>query len=107
MVNTGDRIMTSGYVVANVRFRDLEAAREYGGQVPAVVAAYGGRYLVRGGSTDTAEGEWQLHHVTILEFPSLEQARRWYASPEYAAIKALRVAGAESQIAFIEGVGAG
>ena len=40
----------------------------------------------------------------LLEFPSLEQARRWYASSEYARIKALRLEHAETQLAFVEGI---
>jgi uncharacterized protein (DUF1330 family) len=93
------------YMIANVRFTNPEKAPEYGRQVPATIEKYGGRYLARGGQAEVAEGDWQLHRVAIVEFPSLEQAKRWYDSEEYRAIKDLRLEHADSQIVFVEGLG--
>jgi uncharacterized protein (DUF1330 family) len=59
----------------------------------ATVAQYGGRYLVLGGKSDLVEGDWQPAYPVIVEFADREQARRWYSSPEYEPLKALRVAG--------------
>ncbi|HEY8283829.1 MAG TPA: DUF1330 domain-containing protein [Chloroflexota bacterium] len=95
------------YLIANVSFADHERAREYGMQVGPTIEAYGGRYLVRGGRAEVAEGNWQPHHLVIAEFPSLEQARRWYESDEYGAIKPLRLAHADSQLLFVEGIPTG
>ena len=92
------------YLVANVHFSDLEKAQEYGSQLPATLGQYGGRFLARGGQTEVTEGNWQLQYVVIVEFPSLEQALRWYASEEYRPLKALRLEHAESQLAFVEGL---
>ena len=92
------------YMIANVRFTDAEKAMEYGRQVVATIEQYGGCYLVRGGSAEVVEGAWPLHYLVLVEFPSLEQARRWYASEEYTRIKALRLEYAETQLAFVEGV---
>jgi uncharacterized protein (DUF1330 family) len=92
------------YLVANVHFSDLEKAQEHGRQLPATIVRYGGRYLARGGQTEVTEGDWQLHYVVIVEFPSLEQAMRWYASEEYCPLKLLRLENAESQLAFVEGL---
>lgn len=96
--------MAPAYVIANVLFTDHSKAQEYGRRVGGVVGQYGGRYLARGGVTEIAEGDWQMHYLTVIEFESLEQAKRWYESPEYAAIKPLRLEHAESQIVFVEGV---
>lgn len=96
--------MTSGYVIANVQFTNLDKAQEYGRQVAATIEQYGGRYLARGGSAVAAEGDWQLRYVTIVEFPSLDQARRWYESADYGRLKPIRVEHAHSDIAFVEGI---
>lgn len=98
--------MTQAYVIANVLFTDPAKAQQYGHQIAEVIGRYGGHYLARGGQTEVAEGDWKTHYVTIVEFASVEQAKRWYESPEYAAIKPLRVENSESQIVFVEGVAA-
>jgi uncharacterized protein (DUF1330 family) len=96
--------MRPGYVLANVRFNNPERARAYGQQVPATIAQYGGCYLARGGTAEQIEGVWPAHYLTLLAFPSLEQAKHWYASAEYGAIRSVRWANAESQLIFFEGV---
>lgn len=92
------------YLIANVHFTNAEKAQEYGRQVSSTVEKYGGRYLARGGQVDVAEGDWQPGYVTIVEFPSLEQAKRWYDSDEYRQIKPLRVEHAQSQLIFVDGL---
>jgi uncharacterized protein (DUF1330 family) len=72
--------------------------------VPATIAQYGGRYLVRGGAAEQLEGDWQLNQVVVLEFPSLEQAKRWYYSEEYRDLKALRFKTAKTNGILVEGV---
>ena len=96
--------MRPGYVLANVRFTSPERAQGYGRQVPAVIHQYGGRYLARGGLTERMEGEWPVHYLTLVQFPSLDAAKQWYASAEYGAIRSVRWANAESQLIFFEGV---
>ena len=96
--------MRRGYVLANVRFNNPERARAYGQQVPATIAQYGGCYLARGGTAEQIEGVWPAHYLTLLAFPSLEQAKHWYGSAEYGAIRSVRWANAESQLIFFEGV---
>jgi len=67
------------------------------------VAAYGGRYLVRGGPTEVVEGDWQPHRVVVVEFDDLDAARRWYDSPEYTKARQIRQASATSSIILVEG----
>ena len=71
---------------------------------PPSIAAYGGRYLVRGGTTTVLEGEWAPRRVVVLEFPNAERARAWWESPEYAAAKALRQSCADTQMLLIDGL---
>jgi uncharacterized protein (DUF1330 family) len=72
--------------------------------VPATIAKYGGRYLVRGGTMELREGEWPGPRTVILEFPSLARAREWYDSPEYKPLRPIRQANSHARIAFFEGV---
>lgn len=94
----------AAYLIASVRFRDTEHAAAYGRAVAPVIAAHGGRYLVRGGRSEVEEGTWSPAYLTIVEFASLADAHGWYASPDHAAIKALRLDNADSEITFVEGV---
>jgi len=92
------------YVIANVSVHDAAAFEEYRRQVPATIAKHGGRYLVRGGRVDRLEGTWNPARLVVLEFPSMEQARRWYDSEDYREPKALRVKSAFTDVVFAEGV---
>lgn len=93
----------AGYVIAEVEVTDPATYEDYRKQVPATVAQYGGKFLVRGGATETKEGGWQPKRLVILEFPSMEQARKWYHSPEYAPALALRLKAARSRVLLVEG----
>ena len=68
-----------------------------------MLAQYGGRYLVRGGALEMAEGAMSIDRLVILEFPSIEAARTWHASPEYAPLLALRASAAISNLASVDG----
>jgi uncharacterized protein (DUF1330 family) len=92
------------YLIANVRVHDPERYRDYAALAGASVAAHGGRYLARGGETDELEGDWGPERVVVLEFPSLQAARAWYASPAYAEAKAIRQAAATGDFVFVDGV---
>jgi uncharacterized protein (DUF1330 family) len=93
----------AGYVVAEVEVTDPATYEEYRKRVPAIVAQYGGKYLVRGGAVERKEGEWEPKRFVVLEFPSLEQARKWYHSQEYAPVLALRLKAARSKVLLVEG----
>jgi uncharacterized protein (DUF1330 family) len=92
------------YIVLNVTVREREAYDRYKQLAAQSVAAYGGRYLVRGGATETLEGQWQPSRFVILEFPTLKQGRAWWMSPEYAPAKALRQSCADTEMVLVEGV---
>jgi uncharacterized protein (DUF1330 family) len=94
----------AGYVIANVDVKDQAGFEEYRKLVPATIQKYGGKYVVRGGAVETLEGDWQPKRVVVLEFASVEQARRWYTSEEYRPAKALRQKAAVSDVIIVEGV---
>ena len=93
----------AAYVMAEVDVKDAALFAEYGKGVPASIAAYGGKYLVRGGAVETKEGGWSPKRVVVLEFPSMAQARKWYDSPEYNPLLAMRLKAAQSKMIFVEG----
>ena len=94
----------AAYVIGEVEITDPQAYPEYAKGVPGTIAQYGGQYLVRGGAVEIKEGSWQPKRLVILQFASMEQARKWYHSPEYAPLLALRLKAARSKVAFVEGV---
>lgn len=94
----------AAYVIIDVNVRDGETYERYKQLASAAVAAYGGRYLARGGATQTLEGDWWPSRMVILEFPTMQQGRAWWDSPEYGPARALRQACADSEILLVEGV---
>jgi uncharacterized protein (DUF1330 family) len=93
----------AAYVIVEVDIKDTQLFAEYGKGVPGTIAAYGGKYLVRGGHSETKEGGWAPKRLVVLEFPSLERARSWYDSPEYKPLLAMRLKAASSKMVFVEG----
>jgi len=83
----------------------IDAARleEYKKKVGAVVEKFGGRYLVVGGQPEVVEGDWHPAFPVLIEFPSGEQARRWYNSDDYRELKELRMAASSGSAVFLEG----
>jgi uncharacterized protein (DUF1330 family) len=95
----------AGYVIAEVEVTDPTGFEEYRRVVGTTIEKYGGRYAVRGGAVQVVEGDWQPKRLVVLEFPTVEQARRWYDSEEYRAPKALRMKTARSRVVIVEGTG--
>jgi uncharacterized protein (DUF1330 family) len=94
----------AAYVVVQVEVKDPVRYEGYKKMVPASLEKYGGRFVVRGGQVHVMEGTWAPKRFVLVEFPSVEQAKAWWASPEYAEAKALRQATAESQLIIVEGL---
>jgi uncharacterized protein (DUF1330 family) len=94
------------YIVVQITVRDPVTYERYKQLAPPTIAAYGGRYIARGGSTETLEGTWSPTRIVILVFPSVERAREWWSSPEYAPAKALRQRSADTEMLLLEGLSA-
>ena len=98
--------MPKGYVIAEVEVTDPALYEEYRAQVQATVHAYDGRFLVRGGEAKRLEGKRPLQRMVVLEFPSVEQAQRWYDSTEYGLLKELRFRAANAHLTLVAGADA-
>jgi uncharacterized protein (DUF1330 family) len=78
--------MTKAYLIGQITITNPEAYALYASQVPETIAAFGGKYLVRGGHATQLEGQPQGERNVVIEFPSRERAEAWYGSDAYQAI---------------------
>lgn len=79
-----------GYLLFRSEFPDKEAIRPYGRAVVPLAARFGGRFIVLADAPEPLEGSPDTRRIVILEFPSLEAARAFWTSPDYAEVKKLR-----------------
>ena len=93
-----------GYVLVDIEILDQGKYDTYRQMAASSIKQYGGNYIVRGGSIDPLEGGWTPQRLAIVEFPSVERAKAWYNSPEYAPALALRLKAANARLILAEGV---
>lgn len=93
----------AAYVVVQIDVQDPATYEEYKTLASQAVAAYGGRYVVRGGRSEILEGSWQPSRLVVLEFPTMDRARAWWSSAEYAPARAIRQRCAHTEMLVIEG----
>jgi len=94
----------AAYVISEVEMLDETQGRRYRELAAGSIARYGGRYLVRGAAPVVAEGNWPASvRIVIVEFPSMERLRAWYASADYAEALAVRQAALDRRLLFVDG----
>lgn len=94
----------AAYVIAQLEVIDPAAYAEYGKAVTATIEAHGGRFLARGGAVEVFEGDFVPKRVVVIEFPDADAMRRWYRSPEYAPLVAMRKRAARGSLYMVAGV---
>lgn len=94
----------SAYIVVNVTVKDPKRYDDYKVLAPRSIEQYGGKYLARGGRSETLEGTFKPNRMVILEFPSVDKAKTWWASTEYAKAKAIRQSCSEADLVVVEGL---
>lgn len=92
------------FIVAEVDVRDSAAYRQYATEASKIVTQFGGHYIVRGGKTVRFEGDAPARRIAIIEFPSLAQLEKFESSPEYTAVKPIRLRNATSRVYAVEGI---
>ena len=92
------------YLYANVEVTDPAAYETYRARVPALIAAHGGRYLVRGGAVEVLEGDATPQRQVILEFPDMAHLKAFYAAPEYQELIGIRQGASRGTLLAIEGM---
>ena len=92
------------YVIVEVSITDPVEYEEYKKLTPAAIAAYDGRFVVRGAQTESLEGNWQPERIVVLEFPSVERAKEWWNSELYSKAKVIRQRAAKTKMIVVQGV---
>jgi uncharacterized protein (DUF1330 family) len=92
------------YIIVDVDVKDAKAFEPYKQPTAASVAQYGGRFIVRSSEYEVLEGDWRPTRLVVIEFPSVEAAKRWYDSPEYRKVLPIRLQHAVSKMLLVNGV---
>jgi uncharacterized protein (DUF1330 family) len=93
----------SAYVIVEVAIEDYKEYEEYKKLVPASLAAFNGKFIVRGGKTTMLEGDWQPERIIVLEFPTVQMANAWWSSEIYSPAKSIRQRVATTKMIIVEG----
>lgn len=93
----------AAYVIIQVNVSDAEKYEDYKKLTPASVEKYGGRFLVRGDAQEDLEGALDYSRIVLLEFPDVDRAKQWYASPEYEKAKAVRAGASTGVFTVVQG----
>lgn len=94
------------YVINEIVVTEPERFQTYADQVPAILKAHGGEYVVRGGAPERVDGPEPPHRLVVLRFESRAAARAWRHSPEYLAILPIREATSTSRVYIVDGYNA-
>lgn len=94
----------AAYFIVDVKVEDPVTYAEYRKGVSATLEQYGGKFLARGGTVETIEGDWQPQRLVILEFADTEQFKRWYYSPEYSELRKIRFSASTARAVVIQGI---
>lgn len=92
------------YVIVEVSIHDPKEMEEYRKLTPATIAAFDGKFIVRGGKTITLEGDWNPERIVVVEFPSVEKANAWWHSEIYSIPKAMRQRAGKTKMIIVEGI---
>jgi len=91
------------YVIAHIDVKDPVKYEDYKKMSPVSIKNFGGRFIVRGAQAEVLEGTWRPKRLVLLEFPSVEVAKQWWASEDYADAKALRQATSTGDMIVLQG----
>lgn len=94
----------TAYIIFDVKVTNSADYEGYKQLAAPTVALYGGKYIVRGGQTETLEGDWVPNRIVVMQFENVERAKAWINSPEYAEARALRHRYAVSKAIVVEGM---
>jgi len=94
----------AAYVIVEVNVHNPTEYEEYKKLTPATLSAFGGEFVVRGGETETLEGEWQPQRIVVLEFPTVQRAKEWWNSEAYSKAKVIRQRTATTKMIVVQGV---
>ena len=91
------------YIIVDITITNSVKYEAYKKLTPASLVPFDGKFVVRGGATETLEGDWQPGRIVVLEFPSMEKAKAWWSSEGYTPAKAIRQSASVTQMILVEG----
>jgi uncharacterized protein (DUF1330 family) len=91
------------YIIVDVKITDPVRYEDYKKLTPGSLVPYEGKFIVRGGTSETLEGDWKPGRIVVIEFPSMEKAKAWWSSEGYAPAKAIRQSASVAQLIVVEG----
>ena len=94
------------YVIGDVRVENPERYKDYTAHTESTLEPFGGHFVVRGGASTLLEGEWEPNRLVVIEFPSAQAAKDWYASDAYREIMPIRQEASTGSLVLVEGYGA-
>jgi uncharacterized protein (DUF1330 family) len=92
------------YVIVEIDIVDPVGYEQYKKHAGATVEKYGGKYIVRGGKTESLEGDWQPKRIVMLQFESTQRAKEWLNCEEYREPRKMRHRTARTKMIVVEGV---
>lgn len=92
------------YIIVDIKITDPKEYEEYKKLTPASLAAFQGKFIVRGGVTETLEGEWYPERIVVLQFPTLKLAKDWWSSDQYGKAKLIRQRASKTKMIVVEGI---
>ena len=101
-----DLIMAKGYLVAHIRVHDKEGFEKFKKMTGPAISEYGGKVLLRISDPEVREGKfaWDSGVTIVIEFESIENARKFYESDKYTEARAVRELAADTDLILAEGV---
>lgn len=94
----------AAYLIVEIETTDAELMAEYRKHTPGLIAKFGGKFIVRGGETETLEGGWSPPRIVVIEFPDMAAARRFYRSEEYKPVLAMRLKAGNNRAILADGL---
>lgn len=94
----------AAYLIARVEVTDPTRYAEYASRTPEVIAAFGGRFIVRNGAKATLEGPEETRRLVVIEFPSMARLQAFWDSAAYAGVRERRLGAAVFEAVAVEGV---
>jgi len=94
----------AAYAIGSLITHNTDWQQEYGARMPALISKHGGKVLAKSAAQALEGGPLLPGVVVMLEFPTAEQARAWYADPDHEPLKRLRQGGAHFDMALLDGL---
>jgi uncharacterized protein (DUF1330 family) len=92
----------SSYLIAQITIHDRDGYQRYLDGFDEIFAKYKGLVVAVDEAPTLLEGKWPCTRTVLMRFPSEEEARRWYDSPEYQELVKHRHRAADANVVLVK-----